>query len=370
MVRVKRGALLSRRHLLLAFAASPLACDTLLSHSHAQEETAKQEDSDELVTPKTKQAIERGLRFLADQQHSSGHTAGAFGTRGYGKGAAVCSLAGLAMMASGDTPGRGHYGEAITRCVEYITGNTQANGLIVVPGTQSRGGMYGHGFATLFLAEVYGMSSQPGLRDTLAKAVKLILAAQNTQGGWRYDPVPPEPPKFADLSVTVCQVMALRAAKNAGIFVPAKAIDRCTSYVKRSQNLETDGGFRYTLEGGASAFPRSAAGAVALQSAGIYQGEEIERGIAYLQQEQFVPIVGAPSRAQHFFYGHYYACQAMWHVGGEDWHRWYRAIRDVLLDRQQDGGSWSGSSIGVSYATAMALIILQMPKNYLPIFQR
>ena len=73
--------------------------------------------------------------------------------------------------------------------------------------------MYGHGFATLFLAEVYGMHPDPDLRQKLVKAVKLIINTQNDEGGWRYQPERRE----ADISVTICQVMALRAARNAGI---------------------------------------------------------------------------------------------------------------------------------------------------------
>ena len=48
--------------------------------------------------------------------------------------------------------------------------------------------MYGHGFATLFLAEVYGASPQPGLREKLSKAIELIVHSQNAEGGWRYEP--------------------------------------------------------------------------------------------------------------------------------------------------------------------------------------
>ncbi len=76
--------------------------------------------------------------------------------------------------------------------------------------------------------------------------------------------------------------MALRAARNAGIYVPRDTIDRCIEYVKRSQNA--DGGFMYMIQGGQSAFPRSAAGVVALYSAGIYEGPEIEKGLDYLMQ--------------------------------------------------------------------------------------
>ena len=139
--------------------------------------------------------------------------------------------------------------------------------------------MYSHGFGTLFLAEAYGMTHRPEIREKLQKAVRLIIDSQNIEGGWRYQPVRHD----ADLSVTICQINALRAARNAGLFVPKETVDACIRYVKRSQN--PDGGFRYMLQAGAtSEFPRSAAGVVALQSAGEYDSKEVRDGIAYLRQ--------------------------------------------------------------------------------------
>ena len=43
----------------------------------------------------------------------------------------------------------------------------------------------------------------------------------------------------------------------------------------------------------------------------------------------------------------------MWHAGGEYWARWYPAIRDALVARQRDDGSWM-DSICPEYGTAMA----------------
>jgi hypothetical protein len=222
--------------------------------------------------------------------------------------------------------------------------------------------MYGHGFATLFLAEVYGTTPNVEVRDKLKRAVKLIVTTQNKDGGWRYEPQSTD----ADISVTICQVMALRAARNAGIYVPSETIDRCIEYVKRSQNA--DGGFMYLIQGGASDFPRSAAGVVALYSAGIYEGNEIDKGLEYLMQH--LPTTDVMSREMHYFYGHYYAVQAMWQAGGDYWKKWYPAIRDALLARQnQENGYWF-DQICPEYGTAMACLILHMPNNYLPIFQR
>jgi prenyltransferase beta subunit len=309
-----------------------------------------------VITPATQAAINRGLDYLASRQNDDG----SFGAGGYSRNVAVCGLSGMAFMAAGSVPGRGPHGLEVNRCVAYLLQHTQESGFVTVPEAASHGPMYGHGFATLFLAEVYGMSPDTQIREKLAKAVKLIVDTQNSEGGWRYQPQR----RDADISVTISQIMALRAARNAGIYVPNETVERCVEYVKRSQN--PDGGFMYMMQGGASRFPRSAAGVVALYSAGIYDGPEISRGLDYLMHE--LPTSDAFNRSTHYFYGHYYAVQAMWHAGGEHWGKWYPAIRGALLNRQKQDGSWF-DSICPEYGTAMACIILQMPNNYLPIFQ-
>ncbi|MCA9298646.1 MAG: terpene cyclase/mutase family protein, partial [Phycisphaerales bacterium] len=200
------------------------------------------------------------------------------------------------------------------------------------------------------------------MHEALVNAVRLIERTQNEEGGWRYNPVP----YVADVSVTICQVMGLRAARNAGIEVSKETIDNAVEYVRRCQN--PDGGFKYQLESGASAWPRSAAGVASLYYAGIYEDEAIDQGIDYLNR------MAHPSRLRgsraHYYYGHYYAVQANYLAGGEAWEGWWPAIRDELIDGQVSDGSWDDRSVGSAYATSMSLIILQMPKRYLPIFQK
>ena len=61
----------------------------------------------------------------------------------------------------------------------------------------------------------------------------------------------------------------------------------------------------------------------------------------------------------------------MWIQGGEAWAEWFPAVREELLNRQSAAsGYWTDNSVCSEYGTAMALIILQLPNNYLPIFQR
>jgi hypothetical protein len=60
----------------------------------------------------------------------------------------------------------------------------------------------------------------------------------------------------------------------------------------------------------------------------------------------------------------------MYLAGGEYWATWWPAVREELLESQTEpDGTWEDTTAS-AYGTAMALIVLQMPKRYLPIFQR
>ncbi len=311
------------------------------------------------ITPELAKAIERGLAYLASTQNDDG----SFGRGRYGRHVGIAALGALAFMADGNLPGRGRYGEQVARALEYVLANKSESGLLAAESTT--GPMYGHGFATLFLGEVYGMNpNDTRVRDTLVRAIDLILNSQNDEGGWRYNPVPYD----ADVSVTICEVMALRSARNAGIKIPKDTIDRAVRYVRDCQNA--DGGFRYMRQPGTSALPRTAAGVASLFYAGIYEDDSIERGLAYLVNNTATTGGIGPQSQAHYYYGQYYTTQAMYLAGGEWWEQWWSRAREELLEFQSDDGSWIDHQAGESYATAMALIVLQMPNRYLPIFQR
>ena len=170
-----------------------------------------------MITPRTDQAIDRGLSYLYEA--SRGRVPGSFGTGAYAGNVAVTSLAALAFMAAGNQPNRGPYGRIVLDALRYVLAQENRRpgghpGFLHNPMDSSHGPMYGHGFGTLFLAEVSGMVHDRALRQELDaklhRAVNLILISQNSEGGWRYDPEPRPAPHDADISVTICQIMALR----------------------------------------------------------------------------------------------------------------------------------------------------------------
>ena len=314
------------------------------------------------LTPEAMKAIKRGLAWLAKAQRKDGSWAYRRFGNSSGGHVGITGLAGIAFLAGGNVPGRGKYGENVERAIRYVIKCTHPRTGYINSGNTR---MYSHGFATLFLAEVYGMTRREDVRGPLIRAINLIENCQNPQGGWRYHPTPTD----ADISVTICQIMALRAARNSGIRVSKAVINRGIQYVKACQNR--DGGFCYmsTIRGHCSGYARTAAGVCSLYYAGSYGDPAIKRGLDYMATHHKFADSGSRFGIGHYFYGHYYAVQAMYQAGGKYWAGYFPRIRDELVKRQNPDGSWL-VHMGGTYETSVALIILQVPYGYLPILER
>ncbi len=330
-------------------------------------------------------AAERGLAWLVEQQEASGgwpadvgHKQGddylilSTATEQKARGQAhlgVTALCGLAFLAGGHLPGRGKHGAVVDATLRYMLERTGENGYLRDGETR----MYSHAFATLFLAEAYGMVRTPAIKISLERAVHWIVDNQNRYGAWRYNPFTIE----ADLSVTVCQLQALRAARNIGIEVPKDCIDRALAYVLRSRvdSGRYQGLFHYKIYGrGAygkpAEFSINAAAVTALASAGNYE-QSLWAPALDLVDQSYPETLRYYGSHYYYWYGNYYACQAFFWAGGARFHAYYRRLADDLLALQRDDGRWlNHTGPGDAFSTAVAALILQLPRQYLPIFQR
>ena len=59
----------------------------------------------------------------------------------------------------------------------------------------------------------------------------------------------------------------------------------------------------------------------------------------------------------------------MYRQGPEEWEPFRDKLYDRIVSEQKSDGSWEGN-IGPIYVTACNLIMLQLDKAYLPIYQR
>jgi len=316
------------------------------------------------VDEKTAVVIKGALKYLASEQQANG----SWVEHNEKYVTAMTGYTLLAFMATGNLPGEGEHGKVVANGARFLADSVQANGTFDPRNVGQY--MYGHGVATIALAELYGQTKSAELRPKLEKAVKIILGSQNAQGGWRYNPHVGD----ADISVTVLQVVALRAAKNGGIDVPHESIERAVQYVHSCYD-EQSGGFCYQPRQRAPGFARTAAAIYSLQVCGRYDDPKVAAGAAYLTKES--RIAGSHRKSEWFTYGHFYAAPAMYMVGGETWEKWYGGIKRVLLDsvkRKDDTAYWDkeldSRSPGPVYATAVFTTVLAMPYHYMPLYQR
>tara|TARA_R110002072_G_scaffold264409_3_gene423161 strand:- start:35134 stop:36207 length:1074 start_codon:yes stop_codon:yes gene_type:complete len=317
------------------------------------------------VTPEIQVAIQRGQAWLNSNQASDGswRNGGSHGSYP----AAMTAMAGMATLAGGSTSTRGKHWQQVRKATEWLLKRVDAKTGYISLGQQESHGMYGHGFATLFLASVYGMEedqrTQKRLKRVLDGAVALISDSQSAAGGWYYQPSSNDD----EGSVTVTQIQALRACRMAGIVVDKKTIDRAVDYIKRCQN--EDGGICYKLSmRGSSSRPSiTAAGVAVLYNAGVYDDQPfVDNAVQFCKRRLKVSV----DNTGHHFYTIYYWSQALYQRGGKDWDDYYQRSAAWLLQQQAKDGSWRGDGIGSVYGTAVALTILQLPHSLVPIYQR
>jgi hypothetical protein len=304
------------------------------------------EGTDEGIPPRLERLYVRGLDFLVKTQMPEGNWPDT-----HGKQPGVVGLAILSMMAHGDDPQSGPYSRPIRQGLDFIL--TQMDRRTGYIGNS----MYNHGFATLALAEAYGMVDDPRLGPALKQAVDLILTSQarNPQGAWRYSPESVD----ADTTVSGAQVVALFAARNAGIKVPDDAIEKALRFFRRCQGA--DGGFGYTSAGGSNG-PRTAIGVLVLALAKQKSTAEFEAAFRFLQET-------GHNENMYYHYYLYYASQAFFQAQPEAWEEWnQKNIISLEVSQNQDGG-WDGP-FQATFSTSASLLSLALNYRYLPIYER
>jgi len=347
------------------------------------------------IPEKFRKGIDKALDYIAKQQAKDGHWAAG----GDQYPCAMTGLAGVALLMEGSTVREGKYSQNIKKAADWLMDHSQKlaqrEGLIFSEHNSEAGRyMYGHGFATLFLACVYGDEDDPirreKLRDILTKAVKYIGNAQSTRGGFHYMSRV-EGGDQDEGSVTVTQLQALRACRNAGIPVPKDLINKSVKYLEDS--TAGDGGVVYNLNRGggkpaSGGKPALTAAAIAcVYSAGDYKNKQVQEWMKFCKRHQMDGGGANGMRMGHDEYTHYYFGQAIYNLGDDGWDKmfpghsadrmtWskYRELLFTHLIKTQsaDGSLTAGGGWGVGpiYTTAMYATIMQLDRGAVPFYQR
>ena len=263
---------------------------------------------------------------------------------------ALNGLAVVSLLAHGDDPNFGPYSQTIHRGLDYILKEMDAKTGYI--GTS----MYNHGFATLALAESYGAVDDPRIGPALQKAVELIVGAQkqNSHKAWRYSPESQD----ADTTVSGAQMVALLAARNAGMPVPEEVIQNGLKFFVSCQT--PDGGIGYISPVAPNA-TRTAIACVVLSLAREKNSPAFKSAFAFFKD--------TPPDRQYPQYFLYYASQAWFRGSPELWQNWNRANISSLRSSQSPDGNWEGQ-FGSTFATSGSMLSLALNYRYLPIYER
>jgi len=334
---------------------------------------------------KWQQMADRGLDWLSKQQFKDGHWEAAGGQFS----SAMTGVAGTTLLMEGSTMREGKYADNIRRAVEWILRHTQPTGLIgeVNAPNQGLGYLYGHGFCMLFLSQIYGEEEDAELRrkleDVLTRAAEFAVKAQTSRGGWGYVSAA-DGNDFDEGSVSVTQVQALRAARNAGISVSKEGINKVHEYLRKCTTSR--GGMIYSLASGGDADrPTITVAAIAsMFSTGEYESDLAKKWLAFVKPQVPIDTVGTEQYG-HSEYTYYYYGQVIY-VLGEDgygklfpksaekdrltWSNFRERFFKMLETKQAKDGSWTGTPIGPVWTTCCYLTVLQLDKGTLPIYQR
>jgi len=234
------------------------------------------------------------------------------------------------------------------------------------------GGMYSHGLASIAMCEAYALTQDPLLKRSAQAAIKYIVYAQHSEGGWRYGPK-----QQGDTSVVGWQVMALKSAQMANLDVPARVMKKAQDYL---DNCMSDQDYGYGYFGKGSTPTMSAVGLLCRQ---YIQGWGPSSPRMSKPVKTWLMNNTPKSGKNMYFY--YYATQVLHHFGGESWDKWNVAMRDTLIKEQDQGltprrphqkGSWSpvgdpfGEVGGRLMITSLSILTLEVYYRHLPLYGR
>ncbi len=243
-----------------------------------------------------------------------------------------------------------------------------------------QGRYYSHGLAAIALCEAFALTLDQQLQAPAQAAIEEVVYAQDPEGGgWRYYRHQP-----GDTSVLGWQLMALKSARMAYLFVPEESFDRARRFLDGVESDRepykfgylaappyTKGG-RERADGDQDIHATSAIGMLSRMYLGWREDNPIlAQGVSWLSRE------GPSTKAPVDLYYNYYATQVMRHVGGTPWEAWNAQLREFLIDQQQTTGHASGSWFftnsnsdegGRLYCTSLAAMILEVYYRHLPIY--
>lgn len=343
----------------------------------------------------TEPAVMRALEWLAKVQAKDGKNKGAWLSDGE-KGKANAGMTGLALLtflAHGETPSSKIYGETVALGIRYLIDNQDSTGIFQPAGSHTG---YGHAMATYAIAEAYTMTNNVLLEEPLERALQVMYEGMNSTGGYDYDYKMSSNKSGgarSDNSLNAWHVQAMKAAKISGVggsklnTEVQKAMDGMLAVSGKLKDGEGRG-FAYSnskdfdkTKKGVNNKLLSSAGLLCLHLTGRGKTREAKDTMDFV--DNFTDRDNIPEWDKQTIGSHggeinhwYYTIQAYFHDNptGMDFKKYMASMAKALVQNQETDGKWvcftpNGKKHGPVYNTTLAALALMVYYRHLPTTQ-
>jgi hypothetical protein len=319
-------------------------------------------------TATTEGAVQLGLEWLVKQQNARSGLWSLQGPYADGGGyeniLAATAMALLALQGNGNTHQSGKFARNVEKGADALVKMQDQDGNMFREGGFNHR-LYSQAQATIALCELYGMTKDSRYRQPAQKALDYASRIQAPQGGWRY-----VPKEDTDTSVTGWFVMAMQSGLMAGLTVQSPTLDGVRKYL---DSATPDGSFYSYQARGEPTLPMTAEGLLCRQYLGWeHDDPRLRTGVDYLLKNLI-------TYDEQDLYYWYYATQVLHHMGGGDWDKWNKIMRQAVPEHQvkegRERGSWDpkddrwGNHGGRLYATCLSCYLLEVYYRHLPIYK-
>ncbi len=332
---------------------------------------------------------------------------------------AATAIALLPFLGSGHTHTEpGPYQKTVASGLKYLEyhATTREEGVDFRDGFVEDGASYVQALAVLTCCEAYEMTKDANLKPLAEGGIRFIERSQLRDGGWRYSSVGDlafHDSVAGDLSVSGWQMLALHSGVSAGFSLPASVAYRVGAFLDLVMD-DNGRSYRYqpeTKEDVSKRWGTTAVGVLMREYLGWTPSSnpqiknELDRGAE--QIAQWIDLADShwqsakksvqtgrlnnrkiayikDGKLIYNLYFAYYAALALRSYGGRYWEDGYPKLRELLISTQVrssiisldhcEEGSWLFydqymNDGGRLLNTALAVLILETPYRYLPMYR-
>ena len=342
--------------------------------------------------PEADAAVEKGVAFLLEHQHADGSWGESTVGRSYEILAAVpgshrafqVATTALCVMAIRNSRIESEEARrAVRKGLEFLIRRARVSR----PNGMEMYNVWAFGYGLRCLSEAVFSGEYADLNDRMrAAAEKLITALKLYQvpdGGWGYYDfdVQSYRPSYTSMSFTTStEVISLYAAKQVGISIPEKMLDKALLSLHRARR--SDGSYlygwylRYAMGHPVNKIKGSTCRTSSCHLAQYLFNDhvgyaDLVKGIEDLIENHHFSDIARKRPVPHeawyansgyfYLYGHYYASMVLQHLKPEDQARLWPPLRQWILGLQEPDGSWWDYPLygyHKYYGTAYALLTL------------